>query len=178
MEKKVDEVAAKKSKARTREGKVKGQWWPCTTTEDELRSLEAEGFLQPGPWRTVPGALCPAREAGEWVLTKALVERGLSMPPSDFFLEILEAYKLQPHNISPNSILAITNHVALCEGHLRVRPDLALFQFFSPSRRRPSHRLPRSPTAGALLSRSAPAGSTPTWIVTNPYGIGSGDSFT
>jgi hypothetical protein len=52
------------------------------------------------------------------------------LPPSDFFSEILEAYKLQPHNISPNSVLAIANHVALCEGHLRVKPDLALFQFF------------------------------------------------
>jgi hypothetical protein len=48
MEKKVEEVAARGSKARSREGEVKGQWWPCTTTEDELRSLEVEGFLQPG----------------------------------------------------------------------------------------------------------------------------------
>ncbi|KAK1593240.1 hypothetical protein QYE76_037567 [Lolium multiflorum] len=47
------------------------------------------------------------------VLTKALVERGFSFPPSDFFLEILKAYGLQPHNISPNSVLAISNHVSL-----------------------------------------------------------------
>ncbi|KAK1609136.1 hypothetical protein QYE76_032809 [Lolium multiflorum] len=52
------------------------------------------------------------------VITKALVERGFSFPPSDFFSEILKAYGLQPHNISPNSILAISNHVTLCEGHL------------------------------------------------------------
>jgi hypothetical protein len=58
------------------------------------------------------------------------VERGFSLPPSDFFSGILEAYKLQPHNISPNSILAIANHVALYEGHLRVKPDLPLSQFF------------------------------------------------
>ncbi|KAK1650707.1 hypothetical protein QYE76_068512 [Lolium multiflorum] len=58
------------------------------------------------------------------VLTKALVERGFSFPPSDFFLEILKAYGLQPHNISPNSVLAISNHVTLCEGHLRA--DLKL----------------------------------------------------
>ncbi|KAK1647393.1 hypothetical protein QYE76_065198 [Lolium multiflorum] len=36
------------------------------------------------------------------------------------FLEILKTYGLQPHNISPNSVLAIKNHVALCEGHLRL----------------------------------------------------------
>jgi hypothetical protein len=130
MENKVDEVATKKPKDWTCEGKVKGQWWSSTTTEDELHSLEAEGFLQPGSWRVVPGALSPAPEAGECVLTKALVERGLSPPSSDLFLDILEAYKLQPHNISPNNILAIANHVTLYEGHLRVRPNLALFQFF------------------------------------------------
>ena len=76
MEKKVDEAAAKKSKARSRDGEAKGKWWPCTTTENELRNLEAEGFLQPDSWRTTPGALAPAPEAGEWVVTKALIERG------------------------------------------------------------------------------------------------------
>ncbi|KAK1664955.1 hypothetical protein QYE76_053114 [Lolium multiflorum] len=45
-------------------------------------------------------------------------------------MEILKAYQLQPHNISPNSILAISNHVTLCEGHLRVTPDLSLFQYY------------------------------------------------
>ncbi|KAK1596483.1 hypothetical protein QYE76_026956 [Lolium multiflorum] len=40
-----------------------------------------------------------------------------------FFSEILKAYNLQPHNISPNSVLAIANHVALCEGHLGGRDD-------------------------------------------------------
>jgi hypothetical protein len=50
MEKKVEEAATKKSKARSRDGEVKGQWWPCTTSEDELRNLEAEGFLRPGSW--------------------------------------------------------------------------------------------------------------------------------
>ncbi|KAK1647974.1 hypothetical protein QYE76_065779 [Lolium multiflorum] len=128
MEQKAEEAAAKKSKARACNSESKGKRWPCTTKEIELRNLEAEGFLQPGSWRTTPGDLAPAPEAGEWVVTKALIERGFSMPPSDFFTEILQAYQLQPHNISPNSILAISNHVTLCEGHLRVTPDLQLFQ--------------------------------------------------
>ncbi|KAK1629392.1 hypothetical protein QYE76_003707 [Lolium multiflorum] len=74
--------------------------------------------------------LAPAPQDNEMVLTKALVERGFSFPPSDFFLEILKAYGLQPHNISPNSVLAISNHVTLCEGHLRVTPELSLFQYY------------------------------------------------
>ncbi|KAK1620394.1 hypothetical protein QYE76_025911 [Lolium multiflorum] len=128
-EHKAEEVA-KKSKARQRDSEAKGKWWPCTTTEMELKNLEAEGFLQPGSWRSVPNALAPAPEDNEMVLTKALVERGFSFPPSDFFLEILKVYGLQPHNISPNSVLAISNHVTLCEGHLRVTPELSLFQYY------------------------------------------------
>ncbi|KAK1664263.1 hypothetical protein QYE76_052422 [Lolium multiflorum] len=129
-EKKAEEMAAKKSKARQRDSESKGKWWPCTTTDIELQNLEGEGFLQPGSWRTTPNALAPAPQDNEMVLTKALVERGFSFPPSDFFLEILKAYGLQPHNISPNSVLAISNHVTLCEGHLRVTPELSLFQYY------------------------------------------------
>ncbi|KAK1660686.1 hypothetical protein QYE76_048845 [Lolium multiflorum] len=115
------EKVTKKSKARKRDSEAKGKWWPCTTTEMELKNLESEGFLQPGSWRSVPNELAPAPRDDEMVLTKALVERGFSFPPSDFFLEILKTYGLQPHNISPNSVVTISNHVALCEGHLRFR---------------------------------------------------------
>ncbi|KAK1662036.1 hypothetical protein QYE76_050195 [Lolium multiflorum] len=122
--------ATKKTKARKRDSEAKGKWWPCTTTEMELKNLESEGFLQPGSWRSVPDEPAPAPRDDEMVLTKALVERGFSFPPSEFFLEILKTYGLQPHNISPNSVLAISNHVALCEGHLRVTPEISLFQYF------------------------------------------------
>jgi hypothetical protein len=33
-------------------------------------------------------------------------------------------------NISPNNIIAISNHVALCECHLRIEPELTLFQYY------------------------------------------------
>ncbi|KAK1649921.1 hypothetical protein QYE76_067726 [Lolium multiflorum] len=52
-----------------------------------------------------------------------------AFPPLVLTLRTL-IYGLQPHNISPNSVLAISNHVTLCEGHLRVAPDLALFQYY------------------------------------------------
>ncbi|KAK1626494.1 hypothetical protein QYE76_000809 [Lolium multiflorum] len=41
-----------------------------------------------------------------------------------------KAYELQPHHITANSILAISNHVTLCEGHLWIAPDLPLFQYY------------------------------------------------
>nr|XP_051190458.1 uncharacterized protein LOC127303798 [Lolium perenne] len=64
-EKKAEEIAAKKSKARQRDSESEGKWWPYTTTETELKNLEGEGFLQPGSWRTVPNALAPAPQDNE-----------------------------------------------------------------------------------------------------------------
>ncbi|KAK1607592.1 hypothetical protein QYE76_031265 [Lolium multiflorum] len=63
-------------------------------------------------------------------MTKAWVERGLSLPCSEFFLSVLNTYGLQPHNICPNSYLLLSNFVTLCEGHLGIRPDIKLWQFF------------------------------------------------
>jgi hypothetical protein len=172
MEKKAEEAAAKKSKARSRDREAKGKWWPCTTTGTELRNLEAEGFLRPGSWRTVPGSLTPAPEAGEWVVTKALVERGFSLPPSDFFSEILKAYELQPHHISSNSILAISNHVTLCEGHLRVTPELSLFQYYFSVKREKTPQSSELPTCGTITFKLRPGRVYPPTTATNLRGTG------
>ncbi|KAK1694805.1 hypothetical protein QYE76_011502 [Lolium multiflorum] len=58
----------------------------------------------------------PAPEVNERVFTKAWVERGLSLPPSDFFLEVLNTYGMQPHNICPNAYTILSSFVTLCEG--------------------------------------------------------------
>ncbi|KAK1641956.1 hypothetical protein QYE76_059761 [Lolium multiflorum] len=81
-------------------------------------------------WSFTRDSDVPKPEAGEIVMTKAWVERGLSLPCSEFFLSILNTYGLQPHNICPNSYLLLSNFVTLCEGHLGIRPDVKLWQFF------------------------------------------------
>ncbi|KAM0925344.1 hypothetical protein ACQ4PT_004266 [Festuca glaucescens] len=130
MAKKVKETEMKKdSKARNREGE-KGQGWPCNVTEFELKALQEEGLIAPGSYRLTKDSSTPTPEANERVFTKAWVERGLSLPPSEFFLEVLNTYGLQPHNICPNAYLLLSNFVTLCEGHLGVRPDIWLLQFF------------------------------------------------
>ncbi|KAK1679706.1 hypothetical protein QYE76_040554 [Lolium multiflorum] len=87
---------------------------------------------------------------GEMVVTKTLVERGFSFPPSDFFSEIMKAYGLQPHNISPNSVLAISNHVTLCEGHLRVPPELSLFQYYFSVKKEKIRQTSELATCGSI----------------------------
>jgi hypothetical protein len=129
MAAKVQEAENKRaSKARIREGE-RGQWWPCETTDVELRELQNEGMISTH-WSFTRDSDVPKPEAGEIVMTKAWVERGLSLPCSEFFLSILNTYGLQPHNICPNSYLLLSNFVTLCEGHLGIRPDVKLWQFF------------------------------------------------
>jgi hypothetical protein len=52
------------------------------------------------------------------------------MPPSLFFTNLLKFYGLQLHHISPNSLVSVAGYAALCEGYLRIRPRVDLFQLF------------------------------------------------
>ncbi|KAK1645329.1 hypothetical protein QYE76_063134 [Lolium multiflorum] len=130
MAAKVQEAEQKKgSKARNREGE-KGQWWPSEVTESELKAFAKEGLIAPDTWSFHKDSSTPNPEPDERVLTKAWVERGLSLPSCEFFLSVLSTYGLQPHNICPNSFLHLSNFVTLCEGHLGIRRDIRLWQFF------------------------------------------------
>ncbi|KAK1645632.1 hypothetical protein QYE76_063437 [Lolium multiflorum] len=101
----------------------------CETTDTELRELQNEGMIS-AHWSFIRDTIVPKPGVGEVVMTKAWVERGLSLPCSEFFLSVLNTYGLQPHNICPNSYLLLSNFVTLCEGHLGIRPDIKLWQFF------------------------------------------------
>ncbi|KAK1664398.1 hypothetical protein QYE76_052557 [Lolium multiflorum] len=63
-------------------------------------------------------------------LTSASHRAETPSPATPATADSITVYGLQPHNISPNSVLAISNHVTLCEGHLRVPPELSLFQYY------------------------------------------------
>jgi hypothetical protein len=81
-------------------------------------------------WRTDFKALVPAPNSTEIVMLKSHVERGLSMPPSSFFTNLLKFYRLQLHHIAPNSLVSVAGYTALCEGFLGIRPRVDLFQLY------------------------------------------------
>jgi hypothetical protein len=66
----------------------------------------------------------------EMLMLKSHVERGLSMPPSDFFSNFLQFYGLQLHQILPNSL---ARYVAFCEGYLGIPPRVDLFFCVQPN---------------------------------------------
>jgi hypothetical protein len=78
-------------------------------------------------WRTDHKALVLAPNSTEILMLKSHVERGLSMPLSQFFMNLLKYYGLQLHHIAPNSLVSVAGYVALCEGFLRIRLRVDMF---------------------------------------------------
>ena len=60
--------------------------------------------------------------------------RGLSLPASKFFRSFLEFYQLQPHHLTPNTVVLLSAFVTLCEGYLGVLPTLELWGEFFQSK--------------------------------------------
>ena len=108
----------------------KGIWMPSSLLAAQLLELEAEGLIVEKTWRNAHGACPPQPKDDERVLFSAFLERGLSLPASAFFVEVLTHYGVQPHNLHHNSILELSCFTALCEGFLGIRPNLQLFRHF------------------------------------------------
>src|SRR3954464_11116678 len=96
--------------------------------------MVAEGYLpvtEGLAWRAASaGEVTPSPQTGEKVYLKAQLVHGVSLPISNFFLSVLNHYRVQPQNLSPNSILLLSNYAALCEGYLGIKPRLDLPVYF------------------------------------------------
>jgi len=127
----------------------KGEWWPCKLKTSDMQDLQAEGYIKEElAWRFVADEPFPAPAEGERVITKALIDRGFSFPPSEFFTEVLDTFKVQPHHISPNSITALSGFVTVCEGYLGIRPRVDLLMYFFCIKKEPVR-------AGGPLARTS-----------------------
>jgi hypothetical protein len=110
-----------------------GYWQKSHVKDTDIQALEGAGTVAPqaeSGWRTDFKAPVPVPNPSEIMMLKSHVERGLSMPPSLFFTNLLKFYGLQLHHISPNSLVSVAGYTALCEGYLGIRPRVDLFQLF------------------------------------------------
>jgi hypothetical protein len=108
-------------------------WVKCHVKDAHVQVLKNEGTVAPqaeSQWRADHKALVPAPSQTEILMLMSHMERGLSMPPSHFFSNLLKFYGLQLHHIAPNSLVSVAGYVALCEGYLRIQPRVDLFQLF------------------------------------------------
>jgi hypothetical protein len=110
-----------------------GYWQKSHVKESDVQTMEGEGTVAPQAeslWRTDFKAPAPIPNPSKIVMLRSHVERGLSMPPSLFFTNLLKFYGLQLHHISPNNLVSVAGYAALCEGYLGIRPRVDLFQLF------------------------------------------------
>src|SRR4051812_47178981 len=66
-------------------------------------------------------------EEGERVVFRSHCLHGLGLPASGFFRSFLEFYGLQPHHLTPNTVVLLSAFVALCEGFLGVLATIKLW---------------------------------------------------
>src|SRR3954468_16812671 len=81
-----------KSKAIERDG-VRGSWFPCRPDDAPMKLLVDEGFLKRDLFNYTLDEATPVPPSGLLVLCRAWMDRGLSLPPSKFFLDVLNLYK-------------------------------------------------------------------------------------
>ncbi|KAK1681710.1 hypothetical protein QYE76_042558 [Lolium multiflorum] len=105
-------------------------------------------------------------------LTSANHRAETPSPATPATADSITVYGLQPHNISLNSVLAISNHVTLCEGHLRVPPELSLFQYYFSVKKEKVRQSTELATCGSITFMIRPGRVYPHPTATNPRGTG------
>src|SRR5215216_801303 len=138
----------------------KGDWRGSDITDRDIQEMVSEGYLPTTEglaWRAAPaGEVTPSPQVREKVYLKAQLVRDVSLPISHFFLSVLNHYMVQPHNLSPNSILVLSNFVALCEGYLGIRPRLDLFVYFFTVKREAGHSKEELRNCGTISFKIRP----------------------
>ena len=76
----------------------------------------------------------PTPEEGERVIFCSHLMRGLGLPASAFFRSFLEFHGLQPHHLTPNTVVLLAAFATLCEGFLGVLPTIELWGEFFQSK--------------------------------------------
>ncbi|KAK1669404.1 hypothetical protein QYE76_057563 [Lolium multiflorum] len=90
-------------------------------TKYEIDWLYRSRRIPEGVTCRIPGdEIIPDPEPDERVVFLAHFERGFGLPPSSFFLDLLDFYKLQPHHL-PNSVFYLSCFTTFMEAYIGIR---------------------------------------------------------
>ena len=78
--------------------------------------------------------ISPVPEEDERVIFRSHCLRGVGLPASGFFRSFLEFYYLQPHHLTPNTVVLLSAFITLCKGFLGILPTLELWGEFFQSK--------------------------------------------
>ena len=94
-------------------------------SESAVQDLENMGLLQTQgvmQWRAGEGEDYPMEGTLETVLFHDFVERGLTLPVSEFFYALLQFWGIQLHHLTLQSILHLLFFTHFCEAFLGILP--------------------------------------------------------
>jgi hypothetical protein len=103
--------------------------WPFSTvTANDLEALVADGLLRPlssdpqPEWMAPPSGAAPSPPPGYVLSFVSFHGRGFGVLASRFMRAILHFYRVELHNLSPNSITQAAIFAAVCEVFLGIAP--------------------------------------------------------
>jgi hypothetical protein len=115
-------------------------------TED-LLALVHRGFLREKEmdvWNTAAGDPYPMeKNPDEIPMFAKFAERGLAVPVSDFFKDLLRYNGIEYLNLNPNGIFHVSVFVHFCEAFVGIKPHWILFRKFFRVKPQPSTNDPR-----------------------------------
>ena len=123
-------MAPKKNKSKIEEKMIANMstgWCKSEMSESLVRELECMGLLQEqgmSQWCTGEGEDYPMEGTLETVMFRDFVERGLTLPVSEFFYRLLQFWGIQLHYLTPQSILHLLIFTHFCETFLEILPLL------------------------------------------------------
>jgi len=126
-------MAPKKNKSKIEEettANLSTGWRKSKMSESLVRELENMGLLQEqgvSQWRAGEGEDYPMEGTLETVMFRDFVERGLTLPVSEFFYRLLQFWGIQLHHLTPQSILHLSIFTHFCETFLEILPHFHLF---------------------------------------------------
>jgi hypothetical protein len=80
-------------------------------------------------WRVWQGIIVPTKDTHNSVVFVPFFIRGLGLPVSPFFYDLLDFYSLNLTHLNPNSVLEIAIFVHLYEAYLRINPHFGLWKY-------------------------------------------------
>jgi len=159
------EMAPRKNKSKVEEGTVANMstgWRKSKMSESLVRELENMGLLQEqgiSQWCAGEGEDYPMEGTLETVMFRDFVERGLTLPVSEFFYRLLQFWRDQLHHLTPQSILHLSNFTHFCEAFLGLLPPFPSSSLFQ------SLMLPIPPSSGDVNWYSALRTEASTWLM-------------
>ena len=108
-----------------------GQWDGSEVVQEHIDVLHRSWKLPPADKVAVRLApvteIRPAPQPGERVVFRSHFQCGFGLPASGFFRSFLDFFHIQPHHLTPNTVMTLSSFVVLCEAYLGILPIVELW---------------------------------------------------